>query len=124
MFEKIVEIGLLFDFYGKLLSNKQYQAIELYYIHDLTLSEIGEQLKISRQGAYDLVKRAENILYKYEETLGLVKKFENNRHKTKELKILLDKLKNSTDINNENREIFEKVNIIIQQLLENNQEVR
>ncbi|MBS4539770.1 DNA-binding protein [Clostridium sp. D2Q-11] len=124
MFEKVVEIGLLFDFYGKLLSSKQYQAIELYYIHDLTLTEIGEQLNISRQGSYDLVKRAESILYKYEETLGLVKKFENNRFKTKELKVLLEELKHSVTINKDNKDIFENITKILEQLLENNQEVR
>ncbi|NBI06852.1 YlxM family DNA-binding protein [Senegalia massiliensis] len=118
MFEKIVEIGLLFDFYGKLLSSRQFQAIELYYIHDLTLTEIGEQLEISRQGAYDLVKRAESVLYKYEDTLGLVKRFEINRKKTEELNCLLYRLKNSSDIiNSENKEIFEEINGIVKQLL-------
>ncbi|MBS4536077.1 DNA-binding protein [Clostridium sp. D2Q-14] len=124
MFEKVVEIGLLFDFYGKLLSTKQYQSIELYYIHDLTLSEIGEQLNISRQGVYDLIKRAEVSLYKYEKTLGLVEKFENNRLKIKELKFLLEKLKELVNINDENKTIFENINLIIEQLLKNNQEVR
>jgi predicted DNA-binding protein YlxM (UPF0122 family) len=114
MFEKIVEIGLLFDFYGKLLSSRQFQAIELYYIHDLTLTEIGEQLEISRQGAYDLVKRAESVLYKYEYTLGLVKRFEINRKKAEELNYLLYKLKNNSDIiNSENKEIFEDINGIV-----------
>jgi len=118
MFEKIVEIGLLFDFYGKLLSARQFQAIELYYIHDLTLTEIGEQLEISRQGAYDLVKRAESVLYKYEDTLGLVKRFEINRKKAEELNYLLYKLKNNSDIiNGENKEIFEDINSIVKQLL-------
>lgn len=118
MFEKIVEIGLLFDFYGKLLSSRQFQAIELYYIHDLTLTEIGEQLEISRQGAYDLVKRAESVLYKYEDTLGLVKRFDINRKKTEELNCLLYRLKNSSDIiNSENKEIFEEINGIVKQLL-------
>ena len=78
MIEKIVEIGILFDFYGKLLSEKQYLAIELYYIHDLSLMEIGDELGITRQGAFDIIKRAENNLYKYEESLGLVKKFRSS----------------------------------------------
>lgn len=54
---KIVEIGMLFDFYGKLLSEKQYQVVELYYIHDLSLTEIGEELSITRQGVFDTLKR-------------------------------------------------------------------
>lgn len=83
MFEKIVEIGLLFDFYGKLLNDKQYSAIEFYYIHDLSLSEIGELLGISRQGVHDLLKRSESKLFAYEEKLGLVKKFSDNKIKVK-----------------------------------------
>lgn len=80
MVEKLVEVGILYDFYGKLLSDKQYSAIELYYIHDLSLAEIGEELNITRQGVFDTLKRAENKLYEYEEVLGLVNKF-NNRHR-------------------------------------------
>lgn len=85
MFEKVVQIGLLFDFYGKLLNHKQYTAIELYYIHDLSLSEIGEHIGISRQGVHDLIKRTENKLYFYEETLGLVNKFFNYKEKAKQI---------------------------------------
>ena len=79
--EKLVEVGILFDFYGKLLSEKQFQAIELYYIHDLSLAEIGEELNISRQGVFDTLKRSELKLYHYEEILGLVEKF-NKSHDT------------------------------------------
>lgn len=73
--EKLVEIGILFDFYGKLLSDRQYQVIDLYYIYDLSLAEIGEEMDITRQGVFDTLKRAELKLYEYEDTLGLTRKF-------------------------------------------------
>ncbi|NLC02997.1 MAG: DNA-binding protein [Tissierellia bacterium] len=76
MIEKLVEIGILYDFYGKMLSERQYAAIELYYIHDLSLAEIGEELNITRQGVFDTLKRAESKLYEYESVLGLVNKFD------------------------------------------------
>lgn len=82
--EKLVRIGILFDFYGKLLSPKQYQVIELYYSNDLTLSEIGEVLQISRQGVFDTLKRAEDKLLKYEEKLGLVDKFHGSQEAIRE----------------------------------------
>lgn len=85
MIEKMLEIGNLFDFYGRLLSDKQYRVIEYYYIDDLSLSEIGENLGISRQGAHDNLKRAEAKLYSYEETLGLVKKFEDSKVKVRRI---------------------------------------
>lgn len=98
MIEKILEIGNLFDFYGKLLTEKQYNAIELYYLKDLSLSEIGDYLGISRQGAHDNLKRAELKLYNYEETLGLVSKFENNKNKIKKILQITSELENKAQI--------------------------
>lgn len=92
MFEKILEIGLLFDFYGKLLSDTQYTAVEDYYIHDLSLSEIASNLDISRQGVHDSLKRAEKKLYSYEEKLKLVEKFEDNKKKIRNVIEYIDDL--------------------------------
>lgn len=92
MVEKLVEIGILYDFYGKLLSKRQYQAIELYYIHDLSLSEIGDELNITRQGIFDAIKRAELKLYEYEEKLGLVEKFSSSHENIKMIISLTDEV--------------------------------
>ena len=126
MFEKVVEIGLLFDFYGKLLSTKQHNVIELYYIYDLSLSEIGEQLSVSRQGVYDNLKRAENHLYSYEEKLGLVEKFNDSHDKIKEV---LDYINNiSVHIESNDYSILEndigRIKSIIIDILKNDQEVK
>lgn len=75
MFDKILRISLLYDFYGQLLTEKQQEIIQLYYSHDLSLGEISEQLGVSRQAVYDTIKRTEKILFEYEEKLGLVQKF-------------------------------------------------
>lgn len=126
MYEKIVEIGLLFDYYGKLLSDRQYSAIELHYIHDLSLSEIGEHLNISRQGVHDILKRAENSLHKYEETLGLVKKFADNKEKLREILIYVKNI-NENARETENGDINTNcVNIkrIVFDILESDQEVK
>ncbi|MGN9164048.1 YlxM family DNA-binding protein [Tissierellaceae bacterium HCP3S3_D8] len=111
MVEKLVQIGILFDFYGKLLSKRQYSIVELFYLQDLSLSEIGEELNITRQGVYDTLKRAEENLYRYEDTLGLAAKFNENH------KIIKDILKASRDIKKsiiENRydEVIEKAELI------------
>ncbi|NLM97912.1 MAG: YlxM family DNA-binding protein [Halanaerobiaceae bacterium] len=74
MLDKVVEIGVLYDFYGELLTEKQQKAIELYYFQDLSLGEIAEKLEISRQGVYDHIHRAEEILRDYECRLGLIEK--------------------------------------------------
>jgi len=126
MFEKIVEIGLLFDFYGKLLNDKQYSAIEFYYIHDLSLSEIGELLGISRQGVHDLLKRTEKKLFNFEEKLGLVKKFSENKEKIKGILDSTDRAIKALDENDyvlAKKEIKE-INDIAIDILEIGQEVK
>lgn len=81
MLEKTVEIGLLFDYYGKLLTEKQQEAMKLYYYHDLSLGEIAEKLKISRQGVYDHLHRGENILRDYEKKIGIIKRYNKLKEK-------------------------------------------
>jgi hypothetical protein len=73
--EKLVRIGILMDFYGKLLSVKQYQVMDLHYLNDFSLSEIGEELGVSRQSVFDTLKRSEEKLISFENELGLVQKF-------------------------------------------------
>ncbi|MEI6601972.1 MAG: hypothetical protein WCL54_00635 [Clostridia bacterium] len=66
---------LLLDFYGGLLTAKQYECMDLHCNEDLSFAEIAEQLSISRQGVFDLVKRAQDILLKTEQKLAFIKKF-------------------------------------------------
>ncbi len=73
--EKNLQISLLYDFYGQLLSQKQQQAVELYYNDDLSLTEISELMGITRQGVRDAVKRGESTLFELEDKLGLAKRF-------------------------------------------------
>lgn len=113
MIEKLVEIGNLFDFYGKLLSERQYRVVELFYLHDLSLTEIGEELDITRQGVYDNLKRAEDNLYKYENKLNLYSKFEKAIDDVREiLKITEDIYVNSKNKETKNK-IKEIDNIIL-----------
>lgn len=106
MIEKTIELGFFFDFYGKLLSKRQYSIIELFYIHDLSLTEIGAEMDISRQAVYDTLKRGEDNLYKYESALGLVKKFKNkeeNIHEILSISKDIEKIaRNKIDISKEN----------------------
>jgi len=96
--DKVVEISLLYDFYGVMLTDKQRDMIELYYNDDLSLGEISEIMGISRQGAYDLIKRGEKILYGYEEKLKLVEKFMATKRKVQEAYKLLDAMGDSPEI--------------------------
>lgn len=73
--EKLTEMNLLYDFYGQLLTDKQRKFIDLYYCHDLSLGEISEQYGVSRQSVYDILKRSEQALHRFEEKLELVGKY-------------------------------------------------
>lgn len=72
---KDLNISILADFYGELLSPRQREMIDMYYNQDLSLGEIAEEAGISRQGVRDLVKRGEKQLGEFEEKLGLVNRF-------------------------------------------------
>lgn len=75
--EKMVEIGLLFEQYKELLTDKQREMVSLYYEEDYSLGEISENLGVSRQGVYDTLKRSEKILREYESKLHLVVKLKD-----------------------------------------------
>lgn len=91
--DKIAIKALLFDFYGVLLTEKQQNIFDLYYQQDLSLGEIAELQKVSRQAIYDLVKRTEETLNAYENKLGLVAKYQANSEMLEALKVELSKLK-------------------------------
>ena len=73
--EKIFEQGLLYDFYGELLTKHQRKVYEDAIYHDMSLSEIAEEIGISRQGVHDLIKRCDKALLEYEEKLHLLERF-------------------------------------------------
>ena len=71
--EKKIEISILCQIYGKLLTEKQFNFIYDYYNNDLSLSEIADNYGITRQAARDNIKKGENKLFEYEEKLGIMK---------------------------------------------------
>ncbi len=79
--DKIVELSLLYDFYGALLKDHQREIYEDYILNDYSLSEIAAEQNISRQGVHDIIKRCSKQLMEYEEKLNLIDKF----NKTKDM---------------------------------------
>lgn len=76
MSDHTLQMTMLFDFYGELLTDKQREYFDLYYNEDLSLAEIAEQAGITRQGVHDNLVRAENALKEYETKTGLLARFE------------------------------------------------
>ena len=79
MYEKDYKISYLLDFYGNILTDKQRDAIDLYYNEDLSLAEIAEHVGITRQGVRDAIKRGEDTLLHMEGKLKFAAKFEDYR---------------------------------------------
>ena len=74
--EKKFIYSILYDYYNALLKDNQATIIDLYYNQDYSLSEIAEEMNISRQGVHDALKRAEKSLMEYEEKIKLFYKYE------------------------------------------------
>ena len=91
MFEKDWNISYLLDFYGEILPEKKRGVMELYYNEDLSLSEIAEQIGISRQGVRDIVKKTEEDLLFWEEKLGLARRALDQRGRAERILSLLPK---------------------------------
>lgn len=70
-----LQMALLYDFYGELLTEKQREFFNLRHNEDLSLAEIAEQAGISRQGVHDILSRAEHILRQTEEKTGLIRRY-------------------------------------------------
>ena len=96
--DEIVNLSVLYDFYGELLNDRKKQIFEDYYLNDLSLSEIAEGLKISRQGVHDIVKRTSRELIDYETKLSLVKKFGEVKQKVSDIKAYCDEVARSGNL--------------------------
>ena len=86
--EKFDEQTLLYDFYGELLTERQQQVYESVVLEDYSLSEVAENLGISRQGVHDMIKRCNHTLEGYESRLHLVEKFLCIRKQVQKIKEL------------------------------------
>ena len=101
--EDNLKIAKLIDTYGALLTEKQYQIMASYYFDNLTLSEIGDNLGISRQAVNDCLSQSVKILDNYEQKLAVIKKNDTIRLRLNNL------LQNSTneDLTHKIQEIME-----------------
>ena len=94
-----LEMTLLFDYYGDLLTERQRQCFDLRYNQDLSLSEIAQELQVSRQGVYDNLNRAEALLRNMEDKTGCVRRDLHNRQAVKTILDAANVLKDHSDNN-------------------------
>ncbi len=80
-----LEMTLLFDYYGDLLTERQKMCFDLRHNQDLSLAEIAQELQVSRQGVHDNLSRAEALLLNMEAKTGCVRRDMQCRQAAKEI---------------------------------------
>ena len=95
--EERVYLSMLYDFYGALLKENNRRIFEAYIQEDYSISEIAEEMEISRQAVHDAVKRITKQLKGYEEKLGLLERFEQQRGEMRRLHECLQEMSISED---------------------------
>lgn len=111
--EEIVELSMLYDFYGELLNNHKKTIFEEYVLNDLSLTEIADMEGISRQGVHDIVKRCTKQLREYEAALHLVEKFRQMKEKLSMVQELLKQAETEAD-----SKVFEAASKLLQEAME------
>ena len=92
MRQDALQMSLLLDYYGELLSQKQRTCFDLYYNQDLSLSEIAAELGVSRQGVHELLTRAEASLGELERVTGCIARDRRTAKALAEIKAACEKL--------------------------------
>lgn len=116
--EKIVEQGLLYDFYGELLTEHQRQIYEGIVYENLSLGEIATEQGISRQGVHDIVKRCDKALTEYEKKLKLIARFRKIKEQIQEMEKLSEQYEQSENVDKAEycRIIRQKASEILEEL--------
>lgn len=92
-----LEMALLYDYYGGMLTERQRICFDMRYNQDLSLGEIGEALGVSRQAVCDNLARTEEILRRMEENIGCVSRNQKSRKALQAIADAAAALENHTD---------------------------
>ena len=104
--------SMLLDFYGELLTPRQRECYDLHYNEDLSLSEIAEQCGISRQGAWDNIRRASEAMEEIEAKTGLLRRFVQTEERIRVLQTILQEL----DAGSEDEENRRKIRAALEEV--------
>ena len=120
---KNLEISLLLDFYGEMLTEKQRDMVDYYYNDDLSLAEIAENEGITRQGVRDSIKRAEAQMLEMEERLGLARRFRRISADIQQIYSLAETIRRYSDFPGAPREIGDSAAriMVLADMLEKNE---
>jgi len=115
--DEIVQLSILYDFYGELLSEHKKQIFEDYVLNDLSLSEIAQERGLSRQGVHDIVKRCAIQLREYEDKLGLIRKFHSIKDKVEKIKTILSNISDKGEMGSTDTKDLELIQTLADDIL-------
>lgn len=111
--DNLYKVSLLLDFYGQLLTRRQYEILDLYYNNDYSLGEISEDLEISRQGVHDNLKRGVALLNKYEKKMMLLNKHLKQKKNIETLLKLIDDIDTDDNMSDESKNKMKHIREIV-----------
>lgn len=106
--EQFLYESILFDLYGALLTDKQQECLRMQLFEDLSMSEIGDALGISRQAVYDNIHRGEKAMEAYERKLGLAARYRREQASLQEVSKLVSSLETA-----ENQQTARKIQTLL-----------
>ena len=115
--EELLQLTLLYDFYGELLTQKQKLVYELYHQNDWSLSEIAQELSISRQAVRDQLKRTEKILQEYEKKLQLVSKFLQQKSAAQHIRNIIAEIEKEENLSCASKRKIETIEKIADEII-------
>ena len=118
MLNKDLNVAMLLDIYGKLLTPSQKECLDYYYNQDFSLSEIADNVGKTRQGVYDSIKRAEAILKDVDQKLEFSQRRKNLRNRVLSLKKLLEEMFQNDVSQRKESNLQKSLDIVNQILLE------
>ena len=101
----------LLDFYSSVLKERQKEVMNLYYNKDFSLSEIADNIGISKQGVRDIIKRSELLILECDANFNIIKKTEYIQKNLEEILIACETLKKCI-VNNDLKNLEKNVNLI------------
>ena len=109
MSDKTLQMTMLFDFFGDLLTEKQREYFDLYHNEDLSLSEIAEKAGITRQGVHDIITRAEKTLTETEQKTGVVQRWLDTQTQLQKAGAMARELLQQPGVSDETKKIAQKL---------------
>ncbi len=115
--DELYKITLLLDFYGQMLTKRQYEILDLHYNNDYSLGEIAQELEISRQGVHDNIKRGKSALFDMESKLGLIARFGMQKYKASSILKLLETIDIKT-LSEQDQQQLSDATLLIRSIME------